>query len=135
MTDLPNQWCHVYATTAIKKHEEIFINYVDPLATSKWRQNMFQSRWHFTCTCRFCRRPRLPIVASDYRREKMQDAINFMRKADAAHAVPKPPQQTDAAHLGHLESCDKQMLGASGWQTLDQFAKEEGVNDIKLYNR
>jgi hypothetical protein len=96
---------------------------------------MFQSRWHFTCACRFCRRSIEEIKASDDRREKMEDAIKYIKLSDAAHTMLKPTWQSDLSHAAHLDRCDALALGESGWETLDKFAAEEGVNDIKLYNR
>jgi hypothetical protein len=97
---------------------------------------MFQSRWHFTCACRFCRRTKEEIEASDDRREKMEDAIMFLNLTNAAHTTPKDPRQSESSHAAHLKTCDKQALvGQSGWQALDQLAKREGVDDINLYNR
>jgi hypothetical protein len=105
------------------------------LAKFKPRQDMFQSRWHFTCACRFCKRSEEELKASDARREKMEDAINYIKLSDEAHTTLKEKWQSDASHAASLERCDALALGEKGWETLEKFAAEEGVNDIKLYNR
>lgn len=129
------QYAMVYATSFIKKGEEIFINYVDPLARSDFRQKLFQSRWNFTCTCRLCTRPKKEIEASDDRREKIDQAMSRMMEAQKKHAEPKPKWQSETSYNNHLAQCDKVTLGEAGWEVLEKFAAKEGVADLKLFNR
>ena len=125
----------VYAISPIKKGEEIFVNYLDPLARSGSRQKMFQSRWNFTCTCKLCTRPSKDIEASDERREKIENAMGVMRDAQKKHAEPQPKRRSDEVHKNHLKQCDKATLGEAGWQVIDKLAAAEGVRDLKLFNR
>lgn len=125
----------VYAISPIEKGQEIFINYLDPLARSGPRQKMFQSRWKFTCACKLCTRPKKEIDASDDRRKKIENAINMMREAQKKHAEPKPTDQQDVTYLNHLKQCDKVTLGEAGWQVIEKLAAMEGVKDLKLFNR
>ena len=125
----------VHTLSPIKAGEEIFINYVDPLAKFDQRQELLQSRWCFTCTCSLCTRPKSEIEASDDRREKMGNAMDRMKKAQMNHAKPKPRWQKDAAYNSHLEQCDKVTIGEAGLEVLEKFAAREGVLDLRLFNR
>jgi hypothetical protein len=134
-TNSPIQWCMVYAISPIKKGEEIFVNYLDPLARSGPRQKMFQSRWSFTCTCKLCSRTPKEVEMSDLRRKNIEAAIELMRDAQTKHAEPKPTDQQDIAYVNHLKQCDKATLGEAGWQVIEKHAAVEGVRDLKLFNR
>ena len=125
----------VYANSPIKKGEEIFVNYVDPLVGSLPRQKMFQSRWKFTCECKLCTRTQKDVEISDLRRENIEQAMNLMRDAQKKHAEPKREDQGDVTYMNHLKQCDKSTLGEAGWEIIEEFAAAEGVNDLKLFNR
>lgn len=125
----------VYAISPIPKGEEIFINYLDPLARSGPRQKMFQSRWNFACTCKLCTRPLKEVETSDLRRERIESAMELMRDAQKKHAEPKPTNQQDVTYMNHLNQCDKATLGEAGWQVIEKHAAAEGVRDLKLFNR
>ena len=125
----------VYATSPIKKGEEIFVNYVDPLTRSLPRQYMFQSRWKFTCECKLCTRPQKEVEVSDLRRENLAKAMSMMRDAQKKHAAPKSEKQGDVAYMNHLKQCDKSTLGEAGWEMLERLAAAEGISDLKLFNR
>jgi hypothetical protein len=125
----------VYASSPIKKGEEIFVNYVDPLTRSLPRQRIFQSRWNFTCEFKLCTRPLKEVEVSDLRRENIEQAMNMMSDAQKKLAEPKPEKQEDVAYMNHLKQCDKSTLGEAGWEIVEKFAAAEGVNDLKLFNR
>jgi len=69
------------------------------------------------------------------RRENIERAMDLMRDAQKKHAEPKPADRKDEVHTNHLKQCDKATLGEAGWQIIEQFAAEEGVSDLKLFNR
>lgn len=96
---------------------------------------MFQSRWHFTCACKLCTRPKKEVDVSDYRREKIENAMKMMGDAQKMLGEPKPETQGDVAYMNHLKQCDKATLGEAGWQVIEKFAAMEGVRDLKLFNR
>ena len=123
----------VYATVPIKKGEEIFTNYANPLARSDFRQKLFQSRWKFTCTCQLCTQPKQELEASDDRREKIDQAVTKMMDEQRKHAEPRSGQ-SDKAYRNHLIKCDKATLGEGAWETIEKFAAKEGVTDLKLFN-
>lgn len=123
----------VYTTAPIKKGEEIFINYADPLATFLDRQDLFYARWRFICTCDLCKRPKEQSEASDERRELLDCAITVIANCAKKHTEPKPDWQKHEAHRNHLAHCDRVTVGEAGWEMVEKYAAKEGVNDIKLF--
>jgi hypothetical protein len=75
------------------------------------------------------------VEVSDLRRENIEAAMDLMRDAQKKHAEPRPTNQKDEVYTNHLKQCDIATLGEAGWQIIEQFAAEEGVSDLKLFNR
>lgn len=75
------------------------------------------------------------MEVSDLRRENIERAMDLMRDAQKKHAEPADPRQSDETRANHLKQCDIATLGEAGWQIIEQFAAEEGVSDLKLFNR
>ena len=101
----------VTAVAAIKKGDEILVNYIEPFTTTLKRQKELKSRWQFTCACRLCSRPQSEIDASDSRRVEMAMATTV------------------------LVECDIQKTYSTAvrvWKDLDAHAVAEGITDNTL---
>jgi hypothetical protein len=108
------QWSAITTTAPIKKGEEIFLNYLDPLTLSAARQKKLKSRWGFTCACKMCTSPQREADASDKRRAAISTTLKLMMACEAI--------QSDSFVVGDL-----------GWKRLDALAQQEGVNDMTLF--
>jgi hypothetical protein len=108
------QWSTITTTTSIKKGEEIFLNYLDPLTLSAARQKKLKSRWGFTCACKLCVSPQREVAASDERHAAIATTLKLIMACEAT--------QSGGFVVGDL-----------GWKRVDALAQEEGVNDMTLF--
>lgn len=108
------QWSTITAVAPIKKGEEIFLNYLDPLALSAARQKRLQSRWAFACACKLCNRSQREVAASDSRRAALSTTLKLIMACETTQS-------------------DRFVVGDLGWKRLEALAEEEGVSDITLF--
>ncbi|KAM0721119.1 hypothetical protein Q7P37_003405 [Cladosporium fusiforme] len=123
----------VVATAPIAAGEEILVNYDDPLASFKFREELFQYRWKFTCTCKRCLAPEEERQKSDKNRQDIIQAINYIRDKNGQHMLEKPRNMRADVWTRHLGDLNKAMLGEDGWQVIGRLAAEEGVSDFDLW--
>jgi hypothetical protein len=62
----------------IKKGEQIFISYINPLQPRSVRRESLQSSYRFTCKCPCCSLPSPESARSDFRRNLLQ--TNWMSR-------------------------------------------------------
>lgn len=131
----PHQFCQVTATHPIAADTEILINYADQLAPSQTRQNLFQTRWNFTCACARCSAAEKERVKSDANRQKLADAVERIKQCNLQYGQEKPKETSPEVWSNHLGSLNRVMMGEEGWGAVERLAGVEGVNDLMLWKR
>lgn len=110
----PHQFCQVTATHPIAANTEILINYADQLAPSQARQNLFQTRWNFTCTCARCSAAEKERAKSDANRQKLADAVERIKQCNLQYGQAKPKGTSPEVWSNHLGSLNRVMMGEEG---------------------